>query len=325
MSWVPQKSPNDYYNDGSNWWEDQGHSGNNLWDQSSVGGATEWGTQATGTGGYEPQSSSAGGYGLQNSGGYNSTASYDHNFSGGHDAGVYAADDSTSFGHQDTDSSAFDEWMPQSASHRGDMDWGTPVQPESELQNISVVGCQHPTIGPIVCGNFSIHQTRNHGKPVYKRTSQANGLDVMLYYWDDRDGPPWCGWWFGPKVGGDHIWAYHPKAVGNIPPSSGWKVPYDGPVDSTFRVSPATAAGKGAKRPATSNYAAVAELPSKVRKNAWGETSSWDNSQSQFPQLSQRAPSTVPRQDLLREKQAEEARKRLEEQRLKLEADKRAA
>ena len=28
---------------------------------------------------------------------------------------------------------------------------------------------------------------------------EVNGLDVMLYYWDERDGPDFCGWWFGPK------------------------------------------------------------------------------------------------------------------------------
>ena len=27
-------------------------------------------------------------------------------------------------------------------------------------------------------------------------------MDVMLYFWDDRDGPDFCGWWFGPKVRG---------------------------------------------------------------------------------------------------------------------------
>ena len=24
-----------------------------------------------------------------------------------------------------------------------------------------------------------------------------------LYYWDDRDGVAFSGWWFGPKIGGD--------------------------------------------------------------------------------------------------------------------------
>ena len=26
---------------------------------------------------------------------------------------------------------------------------------------------------------------------------------LRLYYWDDRDGVAFCGWWFGPKIGGD--------------------------------------------------------------------------------------------------------------------------
>lgn len=30
-------------------------------------------------------------------------------------------------------------------------------------------------------------------------------MDIMLYFWDDRDGPDFCGWWFGPKAGGN-VW-----------------------------------------------------------------------------------------------------------------------
>merc|ERR1712062_822894 len=56
--------------------------------------------------------------------------------------------------------------------------------------------------------------------------------------WDDRDGPNFCGWWFGPKIGGDQVWAYHPKH-NQTPPKAGWKVPYDGPVDTTFVIAPA--------------------------------------------------------------------------------------
>ena len=51
-----------------------------------------------------------------------------------------------------------------------------------------------------------------------------NGLDVQLYYWDDRDGASFCGWWFGPKVGGDQVWAYHPSSSATTPPKTGWKV-----------------------------------------------------------------------------------------------------
>merc|ERR1711862_814009 len=58
----------------------------------------------------------------------------------------------------------------------------------------------------------------------------------MIYFWDQRDGPSFSGWWFGPKIGGDQVWAYH-AAQAATPPKSGWKVPYDGPVDPTFIIS----------------------------------------------------------------------------------------
>eukprot|EP00913_Durusdinium_trenchii_P031992 g29965.t1 len=74
-----------------------------------------------------------------------------------------------------------------------------------------------------------------------KKDAQVNGLDVQLYYWDDRDGASFCGWWFGPKVGGDQVWAYHPSSTAMTPPKTGWKVPYDGPVDNSFLISPTTA------------------------------------------------------------------------------------
>ena len=83
----------------------------------------------------------------------------------------------------------------------------------------------------------------NHGKVVYKKREKSrghhavdmaalfyliprrmlSGLDVLIYFWDERDGsrrsvddcsrqvlltsfglgPELCGWWFGPNVGGD--------------------------------------------------------------------------------------------------------------------------
>jgi len=98
-----------------------------------------------------------------------------------------------------------------------------------------VTGCTHATVGGIVRGSFQL-VGENHGKPAYKKDGQVNGLDVMTYYWDERDGPGFCGWWFGPKVGGDQVWAYHADKNAAMPPQSGWKVPYDGPVDTTFQI-----------------------------------------------------------------------------------------
>eukprot|EP00434_Breviolum_minutum_P043976 symbB.v1.2.039227.t1/scaffold6423.1/size18228/2 len=116
------------------------------------------------------------------------------------------------------------------------------------VAHISVTGCTHSTVGGIVRGNFTANG-QNHGRPTYKKDTQVNGLDVQLYYWDDRDGASFCGWWFGPKVGGDQVWAYHPSSSATTPPKTGWKVPYDGPVDSSFLIS------------ATSGQSAVPALP----------------------------------------------------------------
>lgn len=118
-----------------------------------------------------------------------------------------------------------------------------------QLAHISVAGCSHATVGGIVRGNFTANG-QNHGRPTYRKDQQVNGLDVMLYYWDERDGPNFCGWWFGPKVGGDQVWAYHNSRSAMTPPTRGWKVPYDGPVDETFSIGPVGAAPQAALPPA---------------------------------------------------------------------------
>jgi len=96
----------------------------------------------------------------------------------------------------------------------------------------------------------------NHGKPVYKKDGAAAGnVSVLMYYWDDRDGPTFSGWWFGPKVGGDQVWAYNGNKASPVPPPSGWKVPWDGPEDPVLRLTVAAASpmpqqgGLGAGRP----------------------------------------------------------------------------
>ena len=78
-----------------------------------------------------------------------------------------------------------------------------------------VSGCQNQTISEIVKGTYFRHGN-NHGKPVYKKKREAvpdddDDLDVLIYYWDERDGDENCGWWFSPSVGGEMVWAYHPS------------------------------------------------------------------------------------------------------------------
>lgn len=78
----------------------------------------------------------------------------------------------------------------------------------------------------------------NHGRKVYQKVHDKavpDYVDVLLYYWDSRDGPSFEGWWFGNKLGGTQVWS-HCKDSGLLPPGSGWKIPWDGAVRQTLMV-----------------------------------------------------------------------------------------
>eukprot|EP00928_Gymnodinium_smaydae_P064852 TRINITY_DN480_c0_g6_i1.p1 TRINITY_DN480_c0_g6~~TRINITY_DN480_c0_g6_i1.p1 ORF type:complete len:976 (-),score=280.31 TRINITY_DN480_c0_g6_i1:102-2975(-) len=117
--------------------------------------------------------------------------------------------------------------------------------PAGAQHSLQVHGCQHATVAAICHGSFSL-AGQNHGKNMYKKDAPVNGTDILLYFWDDRDGANMSGWWFGPKVGGDQVWAYHSDKIGQMPPQSGWRVPYDGPVDEKFTVQSVGQAQDGA-------------------------------------------------------------------------------
>lgn len=112
----------------------------------------------------------------------------------------------------------------------------------ASLVPLIVSGCQNPTISDIVKGTYFRHGS-NHGKPVYKKkleeVSDDDDLDVLIYYWDDRDGEENCGWWFSPSVGGEMVWAFHPSRKATTPPPAEWNVPHDGPIDKSFSVTAA--------------------------------------------------------------------------------------
>merc|ERR1712139_444288 len=86
----------------------------------------------------------------------------------------------------------------------------------------------------IVHGTYSPH-SENHGRTVFRKDTLFNGLQVLIYFWDDRDGDELAGWWFAPSIGGDQVWAFA-EGEGNKPPTSKWRVPHDGPVDAGLRV-----------------------------------------------------------------------------------------
>jgi len=97
----------------------------------------------------------------------------------------------------------------------------------------------------------------NHNRKYYKKIQAIPGhkdIKVFLYFWDDRDGTDFSGWWFGDQLGGTQVWAR--SAVQSVvPPRVGWRIPWDAAkpeagilfVDN-YKAAPATVqvAGKGA-------------------------------------------------------------------------------
>ncbi|CAK9002695.1 unnamed protein product [Durusdinium trenchii] len=87
-----------------------------------------------------------------------------------------------------------------------------------------------------IAGTYKLSGS-NHGKPIYKRSGPRNIL--FIYYWDNRDGAHYSGWWFGSSVGGCNVCAFNPDCQKDnplVPATFGWKVPADGPVDEGFRI-----------------------------------------------------------------------------------------
>jgi len=98
-----------------------------------------------------------------------------------------------------------------------------------------VSGCSEQHIAEGVHGVFECCGA-NHGRPAYKNV-EGRSFTAFIYYWDDRVGPEFQGWWMGPKLGGEDVWVRHPSSS-ELPPQSGWYAPHDGFVDPGLRVRP---------------------------------------------------------------------------------------
>eukprot|EP00927_Polykrikos_kofoidii_P010886 TRINITY_DN14595_c0_g1_i2.p1 TRINITY_DN14595_c0_g1~~TRINITY_DN14595_c0_g1_i2.p1 ORF type:complete len:2124 (+),score=411.43 TRINITY_DN14595_c0_g1_i2:108-6374(+) len=88
-----------------------------------------------------------------------------------------------------------------------------------------------------IAGTYMPSST-NHGRGVYRRVDPPQETKVLLYYWDERDGEENRGWWFGPEVGGEEVWAHNPGMLGNaLPPVKGWVVLHSGTIDPGINVA----------------------------------------------------------------------------------------
>jgi len=121
-----------------------------------------------------------------------------------------------------------------------------PAPTQIDVLSFIVEGCTDASIRRTVMGTFLPH-SQNHERIVYRKTVQVDGSDVLCYYWDQRDGADYSGWWFGPIVGGDEVWAYS-NTHDAEPPSAGWQAPFRTPTDAAFKLN--WNAGAGQKRSA---------------------------------------------------------------------------
>jgi len=104
---------------------------------------------------------------------------------------------------------------------------------------VRVSGCSDPTTACGVHGDYEICGS-NHDRPAFKSVDCGQGFESFIYFWDDRDGPDFSGWWIGPALGGQDVWVRHLGSPSDRwPPRSGWLAPHDGPLDPHMVVEPA--------------------------------------------------------------------------------------
>lgn len=170
-------------------------------------------------------------------------------------------------------------------------------------------GCSNDTVSNIIQGMYKSTES-NHGKPVYKK--EGGSVTVLIYYWDERDGSTFNGWWFGPKVGGDQVWAYNSSNLGRdnvMPPTGSWKVPWDGKIDDRLKIS-VMAGGQGGGAGAGAPSHSGAPMPSSAGGSRGGGQQRQDAGQQRQDDEDRRRREA----DRERARIAEEKRRREEEE-----------
>lgn len=113
----------------------------------------------------------------------------------------------------------------------------------------------------------------NHGKKFFKRVKGPVGSDeqsVFLYWWDNRDGDDFSGWWFGDQVGGSQVWSRNDKAEA-LPPAAGWRIPWNGPVRPNLSIKNETPMPPSKDPPVKEEKASKVQAASEAAKKKAGE------------------------------------------------------
>jgi len=82
----------------------------------------------------------------------------------------------------------------------------------------------------------------HHGKNAYKKLIEEDGDQIgqsYLYFWDDRDGNCYHGWWMSPEIGSEEGWAFCSAFDDSLmPPLADWVVQRYRPPGASIRIRP---------------------------------------------------------------------------------------
>lgn len=107
-----------------------------------------------------------------------------------------------------------------------------------ELRRLMKEWQESPTVTRnLIEGTYQAHSWRiHHGKPIYFKDNVEDGRDVLIYFWDGRDGEKQHGWWIGPKIGSGTVFAFSSSKIAK-PPLGDWRVPVGGLVDDSLQIA----------------------------------------------------------------------------------------
>lgn len=109
-------------------------------------------------------------------------------------------------------------------------------KPPPDVFVVTSTAVDEPELKTLV-GEYVETGGRNHGKPVFcRRPPSEEDEEIYLYFWDSRDGPDFAGWWLGQSVGASLVWS-RCEAEEMLPPTSGWRIPWDGTVNEHLQVT----------------------------------------------------------------------------------------
>ena len=78
------------------------------------------------------------------------------------------------------------------------------VNPTKWPRSLSIKGAFVDRFGATTTVDLIVYRAgMHHSKPYYY---MGDTTKIFLYFWDERDGPEWWGWWLAPTLGGNDFW-----------------------------------------------------------------------------------------------------------------------